>query len=56
MFNPDAILEESFYKKEILKPEEDVDYNGNKGFFTAKSDFSLIILISGNYEDYGKLY
>lgn len=39
-------MKEEFYKKEVLKPEEDVDYLGNKGNFIAKKDFSISILLS----------
>ena len=36
IFTPSKLKEESFYKKKILKPDEDVDGFGNKGFFEIK--------------------
>lgn len=54
MFNPTEVLNEEFYKKYIIKPEEDIDFMGNKGCFLAKNDFNLTILLSiieENYDD-----
>ena len=44
LFNPQKILEENYYKKYIVKPEEDVDNFGNKGGFYANPDFTLVLL------------
>ena len=56
LFSPEEVLVEEFYKKKIIKKEEDVDFEGNKGCFLAKSDFTLAILISEVEEiDYKKI-
>jgi len=33
LFNPTIVKDKTFYKSKILKPEEDVDNFGNKGWF-----------------------
>jgi hypothetical protein len=38
-------MDPEFYKKFIVKPEEDVDYMGNKGGFFAHKDFVLVLLL-----------
>lgn len=43
-------MKEEFHKKEVLTPEEDVDWQGNKGFFIAKKDFHIVILLSADFE------
>ena len=40
-------MDEKIFKKYIVKEEEDVDYLGNKGFFQAKQDFKLAVLLGG---------
>lgn len=47
LFNYDILEDEKYHKKEILKPEEDVDVFGNKGCFMAKTqDFRIAVLLT----------
>lgn len=39
------MLDTKYYKKYIVKPEEDVDIFGNKGCFYANEDFTIVLLI-----------
>lgn len=51
IFTPSKLKDEKFYKKVILKPEEDVDGFGNKGFFDIKDGFGLVLLLTGQNFD-----
>ncbi len=39
LFNPKVLVDEKYHKSKILKPEEDVDRDGNKGYFMMKDSF-----------------
>ena len=43
-------MKEEYHKKELLKVEDDVDWQGNKGLFFAKKDFHITILVSADFE------
>lgn len=45
LFDPTLVLDTKFYKKYIVKPEEDYDIFGNKGCFYANEDFTIVLLI-----------
>ena len=55
LFNPAVMKSKEFYKKNILKEEEDVDNFGNKGWFEHKDEFQLLVLFEGSGEDYKKV-
>ena len=55
LFSTTEVLNEKFIKDNVITPEEDVDYMGNKGFMSNK-DFKLTLLISGNYESLDELF
>lgn len=56
LFVPEQLLKEEYYKKHLIKPEEDVDFEGNKGCFYAKKDSQICILISIDTQDYAALF
>jgi hypothetical protein len=56
LFTPDIILDEKYYKKKLLKPEEDIDSIGNKGGFLASKNFQLSLLISGKVDQLEKIF
>lgn len=41
-------MNEDFHKKVLMKPEEDVDLNGNQGFFKAKKEFKICIILNAS--------
>lgn len=41
-----SLMDEKYYRKDLLQPEEDVDYLGNKGFFTPKKDQFLFVMLT----------
>lgn len=44
-FNYTVLLNPAWHKSKLLTPEEDVDFEGHKGYFTAKGkDFRICIL------------
>ena len=49
IFNPVEIVKEEFFKKEILKPEEDYDAEGykNKGGYIVNPNFRVAIVATG---------
>ena len=55
LFSTTEVLNEKFIKDNVITPEEDFDYMGNKGFMSNK-DFKLTLLISGNYESLDELF
>ena len=51
LFDPANVVDEGYYKKDILKPDEDVDNNGNKRLFVAHKDFAVAVLTTNNYKE-----
>lgn len=43
--------EEGKVYKKVLKEDEDVDYNGNKGYFSKKDKFTIVILSTAKNEE-----
>ena len=56
LFTHNLLTDEKFYKPLIVKPEEDEDYLGNKGFFKAKKEFALCVLLNIEEENLEKLF
>ncbi|KRX01007.1 hypothetical protein PPERSA_09613 [Pseudocohnilembus persalinus] len=50
LFNPKKVKEPEFYKAHILKKDEDVDWDGNKGNFKPHKDFTMALLFSNKDE------
>lgn len=38
IFKYSSIFNKEYYKKDLITPEEDVDYQGNKGWYEPKED------------------
>jgi len=56
LFSVSEVFQESYIKYNVITPEEDVDYLGNKGNFLTKEDFTLTLLINGDYEKLDQLF
>ncbi|KAM3140707.1 hypothetical protein pb186bvf_007305 [Paramecium bursaria] len=51
IFSYQEIHKEQYYKKQLLKPEEDVDNFGNKGHFMSKQELNLVLLFTSSIPD-----